>query len=175
MSCIRISLVLMAALCCKESKTLSFKETAICCRNVKTFCLSNGPTFAVLVMLRIASASAFFPYSKNSVARDAERSKTRPGNYSRFDNNQSIMGNVASGQHANKITQRSCELYIYYVKTCSSEALVAIAQNVFWSLRPGNSNLWFCHHWIIPAACMRPSKLVIVLYVQCNDSLTLFS
>jgi len=60
MSYIRISLVLMAALCCKESKTLCLSKkqpyavAALCCRNVKTLCLSNGPTFAVLVKFRIA-------------------------------------------------------------------------------------------------------------------------
>ena len=50
----------MAALCCKESKTLCLSKkqpyavvAAFCCRNVKTFCLSNGPTFAVLVKFRI--------------------------------------------------------------------------------------------------------------------------
>jgi len=59
MSYIRINLVLMAALCCKESKTLCLSKkqpyamAALCCRNVKTFCLSNGPTFAVLVKFRI--------------------------------------------------------------------------------------------------------------------------
>jgi len=60
MSYIRISLVLMAALCCKESTTLYLSKkqpyavAALCCRNVKTLCLSNGPTFAVLVKFRIA-------------------------------------------------------------------------------------------------------------------------
>jgi len=48
MSYIRISLVLMAALCCKEWKTLCLSKkqpcavAVLCCRNENTFFLSNG-------------------------------------------------------------------------------------------------------------------------------------
>jgi len=60
MSYIRISLMLMAALCCKESKTLCLSKkqpyavAALCCRNVKDLLsFLTGPTFSVLDMLRI--------------------------------------------------------------------------------------------------------------------------
>jgi len=82
MSYIRISLVLMAALCCKESKTLCLSKkqpyavSALCCRNVKTFCLSNGPTFAVLVKFRIACFRLLHYYRTTTRwPRNAERSK----------------------------------------------------------------------------------------------------
>jgi len=115
MSYIRASLVLMAALCCKESKTLCLSKkqpyavAALCCRILKTYCLSNGPTFAVLVKFRIAWFRLLH-YWKTATRwpRNAERSKNTARQLRQARYTQS-RGTSLEGQHANKITQRFCE------------------------------------------------------------------
>jgi len=58
----------------QESKTLCLSKqpyavAALCCRNVRTFfSFSDGPTFAVLVMLRIESDSVWGAVCKNIIS-----------------------------------------------------------------------------------------------------------
>jgi len=96
MSCtriIRISLMLRQP-CAARFKDLMSYETALCCdslalqRRKDLLSFSYGPTFTVLVILRIGSASAFSTTNEqhNSLAKECltrKKSKTRPGNYSR--------------------------------------------------------------------------------------------
>ena len=71
----------------------------------------NGPTITVVVKLRIVCHGLLL-YQKNndSSAKECERSKTRPGNYSRLDNNQS-RGTLLKDNTQTKIKQRFCERY----------------------------------------------------------------
>ena len=76
-----------AALCFKIQRPYVLRNSLMLQRRKDLLSFPDGPTFTVLVILRIESASAFSTTNEqhNSLAKECvtrQKSKTRPGNYS---------------------------------------------------------------------------------------------
>jgi len=98
--------------CAARFKDLMSIETALCCGSLvlqkrkDLLSFSNGPTFAVLVMLRTETLPLFSPLRKeqrNSSAKKCvtrQKSKTRPGNYSRPNQGETSLRAIRVQRHA---------------------------------------------------------------------------